>query len=201
MNYIELDKKNIIATGGERDCYIHPECSQKLIKIAHTKTDTNQMEDIYMTYLNTKNISFLNIAKYYGQINTNFGKGLVYELVLDYNNKISKTFRYYMANDLLPYKIQIQLLNELKLYLQNNNVVFIDNNLDNMLCKKVSQDKYRLVIVDGIGAKRMGFKLWMYQYSKIYSKYKINRQWQKLMLKFKLDRRVIEIIKQIEKVN
>ena len=48
------------------------------------------------------------------------------------------------------------LINELKQYLEANGILFIDTSLTNIFCKKISKDKYKLIIVDGLGARRTG---------------------------------------------
>ena len=51
MNYTKLEEQNIIAKGGERTCYIHPQDNTKLIKVVHTKGKHNQqnlLKHIYM---------------------------------------------------------------------------------------------------------------------------------------------------------
>ena len=168
MDYIELQKNNIIAKGGERTCYVHPKDNNKLIKIVHTKGNHNKqntLEHIYMNYLKKKNKDLTQVAQYYGEIDSNLGSGLVYERIMDYNNEASKSFRYYVANKLIKQDIQQKLIEELRLYLEKNSILFVDTSLTNIFCKKTDEDNYTLIIVDGLGAKRMGGKFWLYRNS------------------------------------
>ena len=196
MNHIELKEKNIIAKGGERTCYLHPQDNTKLIKVVHAKGTHNQqnlLEHIYMSYLKKKNIDLSGLAKYYGQINSNLGNGLVYERIMDYDSQPSKSFRYYVANKLIPMDVQKKLIEELKLYLEKNSILFVDTSMTNIFCKKIDTDNYKLIIIDGLGAKRMGGKFWLYRNSKLYTKYKIKMQWKKFMQMYEKD------IKRVEK--
>ena len=196
MNYIQLDEKSVIAKGGERTCYLHPQYHNKLIKIVHTKGKHNQqnlLEHIYMSYLKKKKKDLSQVARYYGQINSNLGHGLVYERITDYNNQPSKSFRYYVANKLIPQEIQKELIEELKLYLEKNSILFVDTSLTNIFCKRINEKNYKLIIVDGLGAKRLGYKFWFYRNSKLYTKYKIKRQWDKFIQMYEKDIKRIKL--------
>lgn len=194
MQHIKLNEDILIAQGGEKICYTHPADSNKVIKIARKNNKILILEDIYMRYLKKHDKSFSHLPVYYGKINTNLGNGLVYERVLDYDNKESKSFKYYIANRLISYEIQRELIGGLGEYLKNNNILFIDNDLHNIFCKKISKDNYKLIIIDGLGAKRLGFKFWLYRNSKLFTKYKIKKQWKKLKYKYKKDIKVIKLI-------
>ncbi len=196
MNYIELEKKDIIAKGGERSCFLHPNDNKKLIKIIYVKDSHNQqnkLEHIYMSYLEKKRTNLNQVAKYYGEINTNFGIGLIFERITDYDNQPSKSFRYYIANKLIPIELQKNLLNELKLYLEKNSILFVDTSMTNVFCKKIDPLNYKLIIIDGLGAKRIGFKFWFYRHCKLYTKYKIKKQWHKYMQMYKKDLKRIKL--------
>ncbi|MCD4667681.1 MAG: PhoP regulatory network YrbL family protein [Sulfurimonas sp.] len=195
MDYIELDKKDIIAKGGERTCYLHPQDNTKLIKIVHMKGKHNQqnlLEHIYMSYLKKKKKDLSQVAHYYGQVNSNLGSGLVYERIMDYDNNSSKSFRYYVTNRSIPKKIQKELIEELRLYLETNSILFVDTSMTNIFCKKINEKNYKLIIVDGLGAKRLGYKFWFYRNCKLYTKYKIKRQWDKFMEMYEKDIRRVK---------
>lgn len=188
---IILDDKHLLAKGGERACYINPNNSQQIIKVIYTTSKThnnqNELENTYMTYLMKKNVDMSHIAKCYGYINTNLGKGLVYERIMDFDGTATNSFRFYIANKLLSKQIQEQLIQELKTYLETNLILFVDTSLTNIFCQQYEKDKFKLIIIDGLGAKRTGFKFWLYRNSKFYTKYKIKRQWDKFMKMYKAD--------------
>ena len=196
MDYVELQEKNIIAKGGERCCYLHPKDKNKLIKIIFADGSHNQqnkLEDIYISYLQKKKVDLSQTATYYGEIDSNLGKGVVYERITDYDSTPSKSFRYYVANKLISQELQKKLLNELKLYLEKNHILFVDTSMTNVFCKKIAKERYKLIIVDGLGAKRIGFKFWFYRNSKLYTKYKIKRQWAKFIAMYNKDIKRIKL--------
>ena len=50
------------------------------------------------------------------------------------------------------------------------------------LDERISEKDYKLVIFDGLGARRKGIKLTFTMKSKLFSKYKIKKQWKKFLL-------------------
>ncbi len=93
----------------------------------------------------------------------------------------SYTFEEIVQKQILTNKEELALLNELKSYLETNNIVFGDVVLSNILCQKIDENNYKLIIVDGLGARRFGLKLYLHTHSKIFTKFRIKKQWSKLM--------------------
>lgn len=183
---IELREKFLIGEGGERLVYVHPNDSKKVIKILKPNLNKhnfqNDLEFKYYSFLIKRNKDFSNITKCFGYIDTNLGKGLVFERVIDYDGKDSKYFKYYLKKHFFTEDQEKSLLNNLKNFLENNQILFIDCNTQNVFCKKISEDKYTLIIYDGLGSRRDNMKLSLYMKSKLYTKYKIKKQW-KLFLR------------------
>lgn len=186
---IELNKGFFLAQGGERDCYIHPTDENKLIKIMQdkNKTDQNSVDEIYYNILIKNKVSFSNIPKCYGYIETNLGKGLIFDRILNYDRSLCKSFRYMIAHKLISMEEQKKLIEDLKNYLFNNKILFVDSSLTNILYQKKNENESSLIIIDGLGAKRMGFKFWLYRISSLYTNYKIKKQWSKFMSSYKSD--------------
>ncbi|MFW2454249.1 YrbL family protein, partial [Aliarcobacter butzleri] len=84
---------------------------------------------------------------------TNLGKGLIFDRVMNYDDTPSKSFRYLIANKIITFHEQEILLNQLKNYLEKNQILFADNSLTNILCKEIRKNEYELIIIDGLGAK------------------------------------------------
>ena len=162
----------------------------KVIKIIYSKGNHNQqnhLEFIYMNYLekNKKDLSLL--TRCYGYVKTNLGEGLVFDRVLDFDLTPSKSFRYYLANKLISISKQKELLKNLQVYLEQNDILFVDTSLTNIFCQKVTSNQFKLIIVDGLGAKRMGLKFWLYRNLQLYARYKMKRQWLKLLKMYEKD--------------
>jgi len=193
---ITLNKNLLLAEGSERACYLDPNDNAKIIKIIYSKeshNEQNELEYIYMNYLKKKNKDLSFLTNCYGYVDTNIGKGLVFDRVLDFDLNPSQSFRFYIAKKLIPLDYQKKLLDDLQEYLEQNGILFIDTSLTNIFCQKVNAKKYKLIIVDGLGAKRMGLKFWLYRHCSIYAKYKIQRQWAKLMKMYDKDIKRVEL--------
>lgn len=195
MGSLELNKNDVIASGRERDCYIHPLDHMKIIKVMKdniNNANQNRVDEVYYNLLNKKKLSFSNIAKYFGSVDTNLGKGLVFERVLNYDGTTCKSFRYVMSYKLVSLEEQKYLISSLKKYLFENQILFADSSLTNILYKKTSENNSKLVIIDGLGAKRMGLKFSLYRTLSLYKKYKMYKQWNKFISAYKADLKRIE---------
>jgi hypothetical protein len=186
---IKLSPEYFLVKGGERDIYAHPTNNSKIIKIDSRKKYTrnqNILEYRYYSYLGKKEIDQKKISKCFGFIDTNLGKGLVFEKIIDYDGKLSIGFDEIIKQKKLPVELEIRLLEELKEYLLRNQIVFVDAGLYNILCQEYKKDNYRLVIIDGLGGRRPGFKSNLYIYIAPYRLYKIIKQWKKIKKSYKI---------------
>ena len=188
---IILKDEHFIAQGGERICYLHPLDNTKVIKIISPRDrvlayngERNLIEYKYFNFLDKLNIPFTHITKCYSYIDTNLGEGLVFDKVYDYNGEISKTFLELVKFGNITKEQEENLISELKEYIIGNNILFIDYAFGNILCCEYDKNRYKLVIIDGLGAKRCGFKFWLYLNSKIYTKYKVRVQWNRFIKRY-----------------
>lgn len=158
MDKIVLKDDLLLAKGGERFCFVHPEDKLKIIKILNPElkkhNQQNQLEyDYYQFLYSNYNVDdLLNIAQCFGWVDTNYGKGLMFQRILDYDGEQSKHLRYYLRNNLLSKQQEEYLLNDLKYFLEKNLILFIDVSTVNLFCKRISEKDYKLVIFDGFGS-------------------------------------------------
>lgn len=184
MKNITLDESLFLGKGNERLCYIHPEDNTRIIKVPYKEKNSrnqNELEYIYYKYLEKKGVSFEHIAKCYDRVSVGDKKGLVFDRVLDFDGSSSKTLNELIRGNIINYIQAKELLEELRIYLEKNSVIFVDVSFDNMMCQKQEDGKYKLIIIDGLGGRRLGFKFWLYRNIPIYVKYKIKLQWEKVM--------------------
>jgi hypothetical protein len=155
MNILKLKDENFIAKGNERACYLHPKDCNKAIKVSYnqdigknkqTKIEINYYKDL----LKKTDMDYTHLPKYYGEIKTDKGDGFIVELIRDYDNKVSKSFAYYLNRDGLDkYQDEIE---EYRNYLLKNHIVFNYGMMPkNILLRKVSESKAQLVLIDGLG--------------------------------------------------
>ncbi|MBD3808664.1 MAG: hypothetical protein IE880_08130 [Epsilonproteobacteria bacterium] len=136
-----------------RKCYIHPNEKNLCIKIPSKRGQRSSQREIdYFKRLHKRGKSFDMIADFKGEVETNFGKGNLYELVRDYDGSISKNLEYYLSlkDKNITAKI-VKLIEELRVYLKDQYILFSDLDMDNILVKKECEDSYKLIVIDGIG--------------------------------------------------
>lgn len=188
---INLDESNLIGKGGERECYIHPTDKSKIIKVeyAHNKVKSNDQNslDIYY-YKHIKNVEgiFDHIPRIYNKLETNKGIGLVFDSISDYTGEISKTFEQVVKSRTLDTAIEEKCLEQLHQYILKNNIIFYDAVLSNILCQEFEKGKFKLVIVDGLGGRKVGPKLWIRINYNYFKKHIIDKKWSKLINNYNL---------------
>jgi hypothetical protein len=152
---LKLESSALLGRGLRRECYFHPEDENKCIKIVvagdHKET---VREQAYYRLLEKRNINWMMLAKFYGNVETNLGEGAVFELIRDYNGEVSKTLvNYFSAHNEtdLNYQYFHQALLGLKQYLLKWKIVTISLKPQNIVYKKTYESEGFLVVIDNIG--------------------------------------------------
>jgi hypothetical protein len=94
------------------------------------------------------------LARFHGNIETNRGKGAVFELIRDYNGTVSKTLEQYLSvinEKNLNYRELSRALPLLKQYLLKWKIVTMSLKPQNIVYKKINESKGVLVVIDNIG--------------------------------------------------
>ncbi len=151
MIYLSDDIK--LGRGTTRTCYLHPENEDLCIKVmhSHSKLKINFLEYKFYKKLARKRVSLQHLPKCYGFVETNLGKGLVYERIKsDYAENLDQIVK----RNLLPKEKIISLLKDLENYCLDNIICMCDRGLRNII---LSKDK--LYYIDGIitNKKRKSF--------------------------------------------
>lgn len=77
--------EHLIASGNERHCWHHPHDERLCVKTTHnavTARRQNELELSYQHWLTKKGIETLHLARIYGEVNTNHGKGILLEKIV-----------------------------------------------------------------------------------------------------------------------
>ena len=142
-----------IGKGKERACFIHPEDPRKAIKIPFGKVHEQTIRDIrFYKDLKRRGIKDLvHIPGYYGLCDTNAGRGIVVDLIRNYDGEISRPMNWYLAQGVPVEEFDVYL-EELKACFLEHLIIFNhDMNIGNLLVQKTSTAKARLVAIDGLG--------------------------------------------------
>jgi hypothetical protein len=169
-----------IGAGQERVCYLHPHDKTRLIKLQKGESDKQTRREL-MLYASLRRrgmCNFEHIPQFYGELETSLGRGFVVDCVTDYDGSISKTLWWHFERG-YPVSEFSSYLEELRHYLLENRVVFsADMGRYNILFQKLSPERARLVVIDGLGnhttinwLDHIGF----------FVRHKIRRRWQRFI--------------------
>ena len=174
---VSLTPQDFVAEGTDRKCFRHPQQADLCIKVLHPERRPGRFwrEIRYFASLRRRQVDFHHVAAYHGLVETNFGPGAVFELVLDDDGRVSQSLASYLgAGDA---KFNAWFINEMEVLKQDlfdQWIVFHDLNPTNILVKRVSYDQYRLVVIDGIGHNHF---LPLASYSRRFARKKLTRVW------------------------
>ena len=152
-----LDACDLVGKGLHRECYVHPQDRDKCIKIivAGDLVETRR-ERAYYQLLAKRNISWRNLARYYGETQTTAGRGAVFELIRDDNGAVSKTLQHYLETE--QTFIIDELTNamlQLYTYMIEEKVITMTLQAKNICYQRKGKDATngsgRLVLIDNIG--------------------------------------------------
>ena len=142
-----------IGEGQERICYRHPRDPGKLIKLQKGSGDkqTRRELELYRGLARRGMQDFGHIPKFHGMVETNLGRGFVVDLIADYDGKPSRSLWWHFERG-YPVSEFSAYLEELRAYLRDNRIVFsVDMGRYNILFQRLSPERARLVVIDGLG--------------------------------------------------
>ena len=152
MQIINLDNKDYFTEGGEKFVYFHPFDCNKCIKIPKEKRMMERIKDEYRTLNRYPNFKYY--TKMYGFVDTNLGKGMVYELIKNINehHKVSLTLRQFI----IKYGVTDNLIRktiELANILINEEIFVNDVATHNIIVQSDEYKTLNLFICDGLHSR------------------------------------------------
>ena len=142
-----------IGTGRERACYIHPEDPRLAIKMPMGEVSVQTQRDLkFYRKLKKRGIKGIpHLPDFHGLCETNLGRGIVVDLIRNYDGEISRPLNWYLAQG-VPIEEFEQYLEELKQSFLRNLIIFNhDMVIGNLLFQKPSSRTAQLVVIDGLG--------------------------------------------------
>ena len=185
---VELDETLKLGEGNERICYQHPTQPGLVIKVTKSlmqTRDQNQIEALYLDELARREVPFDHIPRLYGWVNTPQGNGLMFEQIANNDGTPLETLQACLEQGLLSPTEAKRLLEGLYEYLHRHAIIFADVGINNLVCQRRPHG-WHLVIIDGLGARRLGWKFNLYRKLPSLSRAKLRRQWAILLGKLKL---------------
>ena len=174
---VSLSSKHFVAEGTDRRCYRHPDDPNYCIKVLLPERRSGRFwrEINYYKSLQHRGVEFSHLAEFHGLIDTSLGKGAIFELVLDADGQVSKSLDYYLARENEHFNSRaIMEFETLKQYFYAQWIVFHDLNPTNILVKQLGLDKFRLIVIDGVGHNHF---IPLANYSRSLARRKLTRVW------------------------
>jgi hypothetical protein len=174
---LNLSPQLLVAEGTARRCFRHPDLSDCCIKVLHPEIRPTRVwrELRYYSGLQRRGADFTHLTRCRGLIDTNLGEGVMFDLVLDDDGRISKSLAYYLAqNDSRVNDWVVDEIERLRQDLYEQWIVFHDLNPDNILVQRISYMEYRLVVIDGVGDDHL---IPLASYSPAYARRKLVQLW------------------------
>jgi hypothetical protein len=169
-----------IGTGRERACYIHPEDPRLAIKMPMGEVSVQTQRDLkFYRKLKKRGIRGIpHMPDFHGLCETNLGRGIVVDLIRNYDGEISRPLNWYLAQG-VPIEEFEEYLEELKQSFLQNLIIFNhDMTIENLVFQKPSSRTARLVAIDGLGDVAA---IDWFDYFPFLVRRKINRRWKRFM--------------------
>ena len=179
---IDLRDATLIGAGNERACYRHPldpRLCIKVTKAAHGRQQ-NALEYQYLRSLRARGVPFEHLPECGEWCETSEGYGLIFEFIVDDDGQPSASLVDRVRRGELNPQQMAELLDGLREYLFAYGLVIVDINVDQMLyqCRAAGN---RLVVIDGMGGRRPGFKAWLFRTSRRFARNKMETNWPRII--------------------
>lgn len=142
-----------IGQGRERACYVHPDDPAKAIKIPRGDVNTQSRREIalYERLQRRGIVAHAPVPAYHGVCDTSLGRGIVVDLIRDYDGAVSRPLNALLAEG-RPIEEFEPYLDQLRQALLEHLIIFNhDLTIGNLLFQRLSADEARLVAIDGLG--------------------------------------------------
>ena len=181
---IDLTGTILVGQGNERSCFVHPHDPGLVIKVprpGQRSRQQNRIDHFYLTELVRRGASFHHIPRTHGIVATSLGDGLVCERIADSDGASSPPLALAVRRGLLTRERADELLHDLFADLLRDWIVFADVGGNNLVYQRRLEADDRLVIIDGLGARHPGLKLWLQNKIPFLARRKLRKQWPKLL--------------------
>ena len=169
-----------IGHGAHRACYVHPGNPDLCVKILLARGREEMKRELsYYGFLAKRHVSWRALPHFHGLVETNLGKGAVFELIRDDTGEISRTLEYYLANrehTRNNYHALSRALKDLKSALCEDNIITMTLKPKNIVFQRLAPGRGRLVVVDNIGNSDF---VRICSYSAYFGRKKILRKWRR----------------------
>ena len=140
-----------LGRGNHKEVFIHPNDKRRCVKLLYTIPDEDfDREMRYRRALGKRVDTMTLLTKYYGEVDTNRGRGFVFERVIDFDGAESKTVLDHLNN---PKSIDdlLDILLNFKRQFINEKFAAAGMDPDNFLVQRTSPTERLVRIIDNVG--------------------------------------------------
>lgn len=176
---IDLTHARLIGSGHERMCYLHPQDPRRVIKVVRpgkTSRGQNRIDHLYLASLERRGVPALHVPRQYGLVETSLGEGLVLDCVTTADGAVAPTFAVLVRSQAMSAVEARRMLDELYQHLLAHSVAMVDIGLGNLACRQLD-GRWQAVVIDGLGARHPGLRLWLRTRFLGLARRKLRAQW------------------------
>lgn len=153
---VDLDQSLLIARGGVREVYQHPQHDDRCIKIVHNpkRLRSVKRETRYLLRYERQGKPFERLSRFHGWCKTTLGSGGVFDLIRDHDGRCAQTLLSHVggqADPCLSAGEIVEQLTALYHHLLEHQIIVSDPALHNLVVHYPVPGRPRLVVVDGVG--------------------------------------------------
>lgn len=183
---LKMNDQDYIGKGIHRKCYVHPEDKRKCIKVVYFDHDKEGLrEEAYYRHLEKRSISWEMIPKFYGEVDTDLGKGAVFDLVCDHDGTPAKNLLHFLNLDDLSNRDIAALqaaLSRLKDYMIKQRVFTREIDPRNISCSVLGSGEFHLYLVDNLDNTDA---IPVANYIPLLARKKVERKWKRFVHKMR----------------
>jgi hypothetical protein len=179
ISVIDLTAAQVIGTGHERVCYLHPQDPTRVIKVlrqGQPSRGQNRIDHYYLARLEARGVPTTHVPRQYGMVKTSLGEGLVLDCIRDRDGSIARTLSDHLEAGSISRTEADVLLAELYQHLLLHGIVMVDVGLGNVACRRVG-DLWQAVVIDGLGGRHFDLRLRLRARFPWLARRKLRAQW------------------------
>ena len=173
-----------LGRGNHKEVYINPIDKNLCVKILFTEPDEDfEREMRYRRVLGKRADSMTLLTKYYGAVDTDKGRGYVFERVIDFDGRASRTILSHIENPTTVDEL-IDILLDFKKHFIEEKFVAAGMDPDNFMVQRLSPAERRIKIIDNIGTSA---RVPLLYYSDFLMARRAKKYWKRFVREIQLD--------------
>ena len=176
---IDLSAARLLGTGHERACYVHPDDHRLVIKVTRPgvrSRQQNRIDHFYLAALARRGVPATHVPREHGFVVTSLGEGLMMDRISNHDGSDALPMSGCVEHGQISRREARALLAHLYAHLLAHGVAMVDVGLGNIVCRR-DERGWSAVVIDGLGARHLGWKLRLRARWPCLARAKLRKQW------------------------